>query len=509
MSGPDAALHHRFRRGLALAPGRPAIRAGDRDVSYEAVHEMALRWAGTACDAPGGPPAVIGVLAAKSAAAYVAVLAALYAGATVVPLNPGFPAERTRQMLDAAGVGLVFADRAGRAALSALGQERQRHFVLDIGDGQGAGPAAGLALPAPRPAAAGDTAYVLFTSGSTGRPKGVRISHGSLAHYFSLLDENYGFAAADVFSQTFDLNFDCAMFDMFGAWGAGASIDPVPAAAYRDIPAYVTGRGITVWFSVPSTIALQRRLGVLRPGSLPSLRWSLFAGEALRAADAAGWQAAAPASTVGNLYGPTELTITVTGHRWDPATSPGLCVNGLAPIGFLHPGHDHFLLSDDGEPAEAEGELCVTGPQLTPGYLDPADGEGRFVERARRRWYRTGDRVRRLADGQLVYLGRRDSQVQIQGWRVELAEVEHAMRGCADVSDAVAVTRPAAAGLELVVFYTGSPRRPADLARNLRAALPAGLIPRAFIHRDVFPLNGNRKIDRGALAREAQVAARP
>jgi non-ribosomal peptide synthetase component F len=335
----------------------------------------------------------------------------------------------------------------------------------------------------------------------------VRISHGSLAHYFSLLDEDYGFAADDVFSQTFDLNFDCAMFDMFGAWGAGACIDPVPAAAYRDIPAYITGRGITVWFSVPSTIALQRRLGVLRPGSLPSLRWSLFAGEALRAADAADWQTAAPASTVGNLYGPTELTITVTGHRWDPATSPGLCVNGLAPIGSLHPGHDHFLLSDDGGPAGAEGELCVTGPQLTPGYLDPADGEGRFVEHARRRWYRTGDRVRRLADGQLVYLGRRDSQVQIQGWRVELTEVEHAVRGCADVSDAVAVTRPAAAGLELVVFYTGSPRRPADLARNLRAALPAGMMPRAILHRDAFPLNSNRKIDRGALAREAREAA--
>jgi amino acid adenylation domain-containing protein len=502
VSGQDAALPNRFLRGLALAPSRPAIRAGDQNISYEAAHEMALRWAGTACAAPGGPPAAIGVLAGKSAVGYVAVLAALYAGATVVPLNPDFPADRIRQMLDASGARTVFADRAGRAALGEQGRT-----VLDI-DG-GASTAAGPALSAPRAAAANDTAYMLFTSGSTGRPKGVRISHESLAHYFSLLDENYDFTAEDVFSQTFDVNFDCAMFDMFGAWGTGASIDPVPATAYRDIAAYVTARGITVWFSVPSMIALQRRLGVLRPGSMPSLRWSLFAGEALRADDAVDWQAAAPASTVGNLYGPTELTITVTGHRWDPATSPGLCVNGLAPIGFPHQGHDHFLLSDDGDPADVEGELCVTGPQLTPGYLDPADGEGRFIEHAGRHWYRTGDRVRRLADGQLVYLGRRDSQVQIQGWRVELAEVEHAMRGCADVTDAVAVTRPAAAGLELVVFYTGSPRRTADLAKSLRAALPAGLMPRAFIHRDAFPLNSNRKIDRGALAREAQLAAQP
>jgi non-ribosomal peptide synthetase component F len=323
------------------------------------------------------------------------------------------------------------------------------------------------------------------------------------AHYFGLLDQRYDFTAADVFTQTFDLNFDCAMFDMFCAWGAGASVVVVPPAAYRDMPAFLAEQGVSVWFSTPSAIALIRRMGGLTPGSMPSLRWAFFAGEALRCGDVAQWSAAAPAATIENLYGPTELTVTITGHRWDPATSPGLAINGLVPIGRLHAGHDHVLLGEDDRPADAEGELCIAGPQLTPGYLDPADDRGRFFERDGCRWYRTGDRVRRRSDGTLVYVGRLDSQVQVQGWRVELAEVDNALRAADGVEDAVTVARPVDGSVELVVFYTGTECSPATLARYLRDVLPSGMLPRRFEHLSQFPLNSNRKIDRLALAARA------
>src|SRR5262249_12377602 len=128
---------------------------------------------------------------------------------------------------------------------------------------------------------------------------------------------------------------------------------------------------------------------------------------------------------------------------------------------------------------------------------------GRFLERDGRTWYRTGDRVRRLANGELIYLGRLDAQVQVQGLRVELAEIEHAVRGCAAVQEAVAVTRSAAAGTELVVFYTGTPAPAAGLARELRRVLPPGMLPRQYRHLAELPLNSNRKIDRSRLAREA------
>ncbi|KAA0939275.1 AMP-binding protein [Streptomyces apricus] len=505
-----AALHGRFLHGLAVAPRRTAVRGPGWSLSYEALHERALTWAGALLRAAGHRPAAVAVLAAKGPHAYAGVLAALYAGAAVVPLSTGFPAARTRHMLEAAGVSAVIADAAGRAVLAGVPGPAPGVPVLAPDEVRaGSVPVdAAHALGEPLPAAAGDTAYVLFTSGSTGRPKGVRISHGSTAHYFHVLDARYDFGPQDVFSQIFDLNFDCAMFDLFCAWGAGATVQQVPAAAFRDVPAFAAEAGLTVWFSTPSTVSLVRRTAGLGAGSLSGLRWSIFAGEALKCADAADWQRAAPTSTVENLYGPTELTITICGYEWSPETTPGLAVHGIVPIGAVHKGHDHLLIDEDCEPVSGEGELVVTGPQMTSGYLDPADHRGRFVTHDGRTWYRTGDRVREVADGVLAYVDRLDAQVQVQGWRVEPAEIDQALCACAGVEEAVTVAVPAAGGdLELVAFYTGSPTPAAQLARGLRDVLPERLVPRRYAHLAAFPLNANRKIDRGAL--RARAAAPP
>lgn len=496
----DRVLHARFLRGLRTAPGGTALHLEDgRTVAYGELHELALSWAGALLGLSDEPPRAIGVLADKTLESYAGLLAVLYTGATAVPLHPDFPAQRTRRMLAASGVSAVVADGAGLAALAGIDDH-----ALPVLAPFAACPLGGLGKPLDEPAAVSpeDLAYILFTSGSTGRPKGVPITHANADHYFTLLEQRYDFTAVDRFSQSFDLNFDCAMFDLFCAWGAGAQAHPVPGAAYRDLPAFAAERGLTVWFSTPSAITLVRRMGGLEPNSMPGLRWSFFAGEALREADARDWLTAAPASTLENIYGPTELTVTITGHRWTDAT-PGLCVNGLVPIGEVHEGHDHLLVTEDGGHSDTEGELCVTGPQMTSGYLDASDDEGRFLVHDGRRWYRTGDRVRRHPDGTLVYLGRLDSQVQLAGWRVELAEVEHALRGCAGVRDAVAVTRPADTGLELVVYYTGTPTPARLLSKELRDVLPKGMLPREYRHVEEFPLNSNRKTDRGALTRMA------
>ncbi|WP_413754107.1 AMP-binding protein [Streptomyces sp. R-74717] len=519
------ALHGRFLRGVDLAPRNDAVRVGADSVTYEQAHERALVWAGALLRAVRKPPSTVAVLAAKGVDAYVGILAALYAGATVVPLQPGFPPARTRRMMRAAQVSAVIADEAGWAQLPELmapGPDGEEPLdtggpdgvlpVLAPGCGPGTHPgvdrivpeAAG-ALSEPRPVRPADAAYVLFTSGSTGRPKGVPISHGSASHYFRLQDERYDFTPQDVFSQTFDLNFDCAMFDLFCAWGAGATALWAPPGAYRAMPTFLAESRTTVWFSTPSAIPLVRRLGGLAPGALSGLRWSFFAGEALTCQDATAWQTAAPHSTLENLYGPTELTITIAAHRWEPERSPGIAVNGVVPIGRVNDGHDHLLLDEGGQPALNEGELCVTGPQMTCGYLDPADNEGRFLEHDERTWYRTGDRVRRIGeDGELAYLGRLDSQVQIAGWRVELPEIDHALRGCEGVTEAVTVDVAGASGTELAVFYTGSAVPAATFARQLRAVLPQGMTPRHYWRLDELPLNSNRKTDRGVLRSRAE-----
>ncbi|GAA3166248.1 D-alanine--poly(phosphoribitol) ligase [Planomonospora alba] len=515
MSGKfEHALHGRFLRGLALSPDRAAVRVGADEITYAEAHRLALRWAGALLEHGPVPPKAVGVLAAKSVHAYVGILAGLYAGATVVPLQPAFPAARLRAMADAAGVAAVIADERGCAVLPELLGAGGDLPVLAPGGGPGEGvtwtPIAvedRHALAEPRPVGPAGIAYVLFTSGSTGRPKGVTITHGNTGHYFRLLDARYDFTPDDVFTQVFDLNFDCAMFDLFCAWGAGATVVAVPPGAYRDMPAFCAEQGVTVWFSTPSAVSLIRRTGGLREGAFPGLRWSFFAGEALRCEDAADWERAAPGSVVENLYGPTELTITVSGHRWSAELTPRLAANGVVPIGRVHDGHEHFLLGDDGGEAETEGELCISGPQMTPGYLDPADNEGRFLRRGSRLWYRTGDRVRRTGEGELAYLGRLDSQVQVQGLRIELAEIEHALRSCSGVEEAVAVGAPAAGGLELYAFYTGAGAPPAQLAKELRAVLPEQMIPRRFLRLPEMPLNPNRKIDRSVLrARAAELA---
>ncbi|SEF36353.1 amino acid adenylation domain-containing protein [Amycolatopsis pretoriensis] len=484
-TGLTSGLHTRFLRGLERSGGGVAVHVGDEVLTYERLNDLALLWGGALAEAGAR---TVGVLAGKGVTAYAGILAGLYAGATIVPLRPDFPAARTAQMVSAAGIDVLVADERGRAVAP--------EGVPVLGS-----TAASQALTAPL-APSSDTAYVLFTSGSTGRPKGVRIGHAAVEHYFGLLDARYDFTPDDVFSQTFDLNFDCAMFDLFCAWGAGAPAVVLPGGAYRNLPRFAAERGLTVWFSTPSAIDLVRRTGGLTPGALPGLRWSFFAGEALTVRDTADWRAAASSSLIENLYGPTELTITVSGYRWDDVSTPQVAINGVVPIGEVHAGHDHVLLGDDPD----EGELCIAGPQMTPGYLDPADEKGRFLERDGKRFYRTGDRVRRLPDG-LAYLGRLDSQVQVLGWRIELTEVEHALRDCG-IQDAVALGVAGDAGTELFVFYTGGERPVLEMVRALRAVLPEGVIPRHYRHVAEFPLNSNRKIDRKTLAaRAAEILA--
>lgn len=534
----DATLPGRFLRGLARSADGPAVRADSGTLTYRELHERALGLAGSLlAGLPAGSRAV-GVLVGKGVSAYPTLLAGLYTGVTTVPLQQTFPAARTLRMIEASGVDALIADDDSLPALLELAAAGARLPVLfrahtdstagteGLGGGEGVGGAAvrrppmpwipyraDAALAEPVPTRPDDVAYVLFTSGSTGRPKGVPVTHANTDHYFRLLDARYEFGPEDVFTQNFDLNFDCGMFDLFCAWGSGGTLVPPPAAAYRDMPAFAAEHGLTVWFSTPSAVALIRRMGGLRPGAMDTLRWSFFAGEALSSRDADDWAAAAPGSVIENLYGPTELTITVSSHRWTPGQDRAL--NGMVPIGTVHEGHAVLLLPPDGEqappgvPASDEGELCIAGPQLTAGYLDPQDDEGRFLDRDGHRWYRTGDRVRRDADGVLHYLGRGDSQVQVHGVRVELAEVEAAARECDGVQDAVAVAVPTGGTVELAVFYTGRPVPPAELARGLRRTLPVAVVPKRYTHLDAFPLNSNRKTDRRQLAVLATGAPAP
>jgi acyl-CoA synthetase (AMP-forming)/AMP-acid ligase II len=237
------------------------------------------------------------------------------------------------------------------------------------------------------------------------------------------------------------------------------------------------------------------------------LRWSLFCGEALPAEVAREWSEAAPNSAVENLYGPTEATIACTAYRWYAGRSPEEPELGIVPIG--HPlGEMSTLVTGDDfreVPAGDAGELLLSGPQVVDGYWHDDEATARaFVSVDGRSYYRTGDRVRRPAgDGPLRYLGRLDNQIKVLGHRVELGEVEAAVREETGVDAVVAVgwPRSSAGAAGIAAFVADTRVDVADLRSRLARRLPGYMVPREFRLLPALPLNVNGKWDRAALIR--------
>ncbi len=527
MRVPDATrtLRAGFLASAERFPQRPALEVDGETVSYAALRDRAASLAATLAKHDAGEAAapLTAVFGQRSSCVFAGVLASLLRGHGYVPLNPGFPVDRTRQMLERSGCRALIVDAHGLRHLEDVVRDFPVSLLLLLPDEDDVSDLAKslpqhtlLGRDALLPAAAWESApvdedavaYLLFTSGSTGIPKGVKVAHRNVVAFVDAMVERYQIDENDRFSQTFDLTFDLSVFDMFVAWERGACLC-VPTQAQKMLPQkYVEQSHLTIWFSVPSTGVLMKRLRMLKPGLYPSLRFSLFCGEALPVEVVEAFAAAAPASTVENLYGPTELTIACTLYRWDPERSPAECELGVVPIGDPYPGMEVLVVDEElREVAPGEtGELLMTGPQLTPGYLDdPEKTAAAFVVPPGREctFYRTGDRVRR-SDGAapMVYLGRVDNQIKIQGYRVELGEIESVVREEAGVDVAIALGWPrtgAGSAEGVVAFVQAGDLDTTGIQERARARLPNYMAPREVRCLAELPLNPNGKVDRKAL----------
>jgi len=460
---------------------RPAAAAlvGTARLDYAQLAGLAARIGGALAGRPERPRLV--AVAAAEPLAHAALLGVLCAGGAYLPLHPDEPPERLALILAQARPDLAVADAAGAARLAAVAA----HLPVIAAEAEAE------ALDAPVAVAADEPAYVMFTSGSSGRPKGVAVPHRAVRHFLDAAQRRYQVGPEDRLSQMFPLSFDLSVFDLFMAWRHGAELH-LPSPAERMAPAgFVAARRLTVWFSTPSTAMLLSRLKQLRPGAFPSLRLALFCGEALPRRLALDWAAAAPNARVENLYGPTEATVACTAHRFDPAEP-----FDPVPIGRPLDGTRARLLGD--------GELALAGPQLALGYLGaPEPTAERFVEHDGARWYRTGDRVREDKDGVLHWLGRGDGQVKIRGHRVELAEVESALRHAAGHDEVAALAWPSTDGLaEAIEAFVAGPADEAALRARLAARLPKAMLPRRIHLRPALPRTASGKIDRRALERD-------
>jgi amino acid adenylation domain-containing protein len=499
----DAAQRH---------PDEAALDVAGNALTYAELGALVDRLAGVLLQEAGRPPARVGLLASHSLTAYAGYLAILRLGATVVPLNPRYPAARNSWIAEATRLRVVLSDASGSGALP---PHMFTGRVLTLGDADTAALGGTLAVPSAGVATADDVAYIMFTSGSTGHPRGVPIRHRQIAPLLEWTISELGFRPGARVSQNCELTFDPSVHWMFAAWGSGAAVVvPRPSDVVRPGP-YVRDRGVTHWFSVPGVAAIAARAGELTAGSLPGLRCVQFGGDRLTPAVAEAFALAAPNSEVYNTYGPTEVSVMCTVFPVGTAGALRLATpNGTIPLGRVLPHLEQAVLGDRGESA-AFGELCVRGRQRFDGYLDPDGNAGRFLSWKEgssaviydgtepltgEHWYRTGDLVH-VEDGELVFAGRADFQVKIRGNRIELGEVETALREHPAIDEAAVVTVDSELGASLLAVYTGAETATKDLLTFVRQRLPLYMVPSRFRYMAALPLTANGKIDRAALTR--------
>ena len=332
-----------FLKNAAARPAAPAVVVRGATLSYGQMEETARRWANAIVGASRNRPEAVGLFAYRSDVSYCGTLAALFSGAAFVPLNPEFPSQKTRSMIQQAGLDAIIVDKMCAPLLSDIlsGLDSPPLLLPEfdsfhipgvdaraLGHQNLSSTAPLLNLPALNPE---DIAYILFTSGSTGTPKGVPVTHGNVVHFLDVMTNRYGIHPEDRFSQTFDQTFDLSVFDQFMAWSNGACVYSMSTVELLAPTRFVNKNELTVWFSVPSVAARMLRRGTLAPDTMRTLRWSLFCGEPLPRRAAEAWQDAASNSIVENLYGPTELTIACLLHRGTLSIRPKSATTTLSP----------------------------------------------------------------------------------------------------------------------------------------------------------------------------------
>ena len=490
----DERLHELFeaavdRQGSAVA----AVLAG-QSMTYAELEARANRIARLLRARGVGKGMYVGMLLPRSLEVYAALLGILKAGAAYVPLDPEYPAERSNRILQDSGA-KVLVSVSGLAA--ALGPGAFAPLLLDL-----EGPA--LAAQAPTRIsrsqtglAPADPCYAIFTSGSTGQPKGVVLSHRSVCNLVRAEAQLFRVGPADRVFQGFSIAFDASVEEVWLAFHAGATLVVGSTADMRlgpGLPALLTQQGVTVLSTVPTLLSTFET-------DLPGLRLLIVGGEACPPDLVARW--ARPGLRFVNTYGPTEATVIATWCDLQPGQP--VTIGRAVPNDRIYVLDETLALVPPGEP----GELCLSGVGLALGYLGRPEltaerflpnpyADGEFTQRL----YRTGDKVRFTAEGDLEFLGRFDDQVKIRGFRVELGEIENALRERPEVLSAAVALR-SGDGLELLVAYVvareGADPAPEALRAWLRQRLPPYMVPAAVELLAELPTLPSGKVDRKRL----------
>ena len=510
-TNPPRTVPDLFAEQVRATPDAVAVVHDGQESTYRQLDARAARLAAVLADKGAGPGVLVAVMPDRSADLVAALLAVLKTGAGYVPIAADDPARRIAHVLADSAAPLVLA--SGEAARTALAGADPGVCVLHLGSpeteglldaGDPAGTAYSAFSPSPAPPPRHDsTAYVIYTSGSTGTPKGVVIEHRALNAYLDHARTHYPATAGRTLLHS-SVSFDLAVTSIFPPLTVGGSVEVVDLLALADGRALPPGfRKPTFLKVTPSHLALLRRL----PAACSPSEQLVIGGEALLGAALETWQAEHSGVGVVNEYGPTEATVGCCVYPVDPGSR---LEPGAVPIGRAVEGTRLYVLDDARRPVPdgTTGELYIGGTQLARGYLnrpgltaerfvdDPSGGQGA-------RMYRTGDLVRTRPDGELEYLGRIDDQVKVNGYRVELGEIEAVLAGSPLVDQAAVVPAADDTGSTRLTAYVvaaaGAAVDAVELRRYLAETLPPYMVPAAFVPMTGLPLTANGKLDRAAL----------
>jgi amino acid adenylation domain-containing protein len=509
---PQFCLHELFERQVERTPDGVALVFENQHLTYRELNARANQLANYLRGLGVGPETVVGLYAERSLELVMGMIGILKAGGAYLPIDPIYPKERIAFILEDAGVRVLLTQEhllttlagsgAGTVCLNTIcldsewqtiAQKAQENLPLN------AGPE--------------NLAYIIYTSGSTGQPKGCLVTHYNVVRLMQAIDSLQQFGEDDVWTLFHSHAFDFSVWEIWGALFYGGRLVVVPYWTSRSPELFhqlLREQRVTVLNQTPSAFRQLMQADEAAGDSELALRVVILGGEALDLESLRRWfeRRGDQRPQIVNMYGITETTVHVT---YRPITLNDLRESRGSLIGGPLPDIQLHILDEQLQPVPVgvPGEICVGGPCVARGYLNrPELTRERFIQNpfsteSGDRLYRSGDLARRLADGDIEYLGRMDHQVKIRGHRIELGEIEAALKDQSEIAQAVVVAREDRPGDQRLAAYllatNGAAPKSAELRRRLKMRLPDYMLPSSYTYLEKLPLTHNGKFDRNAL----------
>jgi D-alanine--poly(phosphoribitol) ligase subunit 1 len=472
-----------------VAPEKIAHVSGDRTLTYGALRSRSNALAAYLDAEFPSNRSPIAVLGHREPEMLIAFLGAVKSGRPYIPLDIALPQQRIEKIISTSGAAITLTPEL----IASVTEKISPPFYN------------------PQRVGSDDPYYILFTSGSTGEPKGVVITLGCLTTFVDWMVAEQKFEQQrEVFLNQAPFSFDLSVMDLYCALATGGTLFSISrdlVANPKQLYQALAVSNVTTWVSTPSFAGMCLIEKSFTATMLPLVRRFLFCGETLAPSVAAKLLDRFPNAEVWNTYGPTETTVAVTSVRIDREV---LEKHSPLPVGFPTPGVRVFVMDENRQPvAEGErGEIIIAGPNVSTGYLGRTDlTAAAFFEQNGERAYRTGD-WGRFRDGLLFFEGRMDGQIKLNGYRIELGDLEANLRALPNVRDVVVIPAMKNGNAQSLAAFTILAERDHDsdfeqsnrLKAQLAQRLPSYMLPRKWIFLDAFPMTANGKADRRKLA---------